>query len=194
MDKNKLTAAAEAIFFAYAEPLEIDKLVTFLETDLKTAENAVKELKNKYNSENSGMTFVETGGKYQIITKKEYAEVVKKALDVRKNTPLSAAAMEVLAIIAYNQPVSRSFVEQIRGVDCTYTIGSLEEKGLIEESHRLDIPGRPIAYKITDLFLRDFGIKSLDELPPTPKQEEENSQLELNISEEIEVSEPEPVL
>ena len=107
-----------------------------------------------------------------MVSVKQFAPQVRKAMDLRRNIPLSQAAMEVLAVIAYNQPVTKSFVEQVRGVDCSGVIGSLTTKGLIEEKGRLELPGRPLLYGTTDHFLRCFSIRSLDELPPIPKDED----------------------
>ena len=103
---------------------------------------------------------------WQLATKTAYAPDIKDIMDTRRNTPLSPAALEVLAIIAYNQPVSRSFIEQVRGVDSSSTVQTLVQKGLIEEAGRLDLPGRPVSFRTTDVFLRTFGIASLAELPP----------------------------
>ena len=119
-----------------------------------------------------GITIIRLNNSYQMVSVKKYAPQVRKAMDLRRNIPLSQAAMEVLAVIAYNQPVTKSFVEQVRGVDCSGVIGSLTTKGLIEEKGRLELPGRPLLYGTTDHFLRCFSIRSLDELPPIPKDED----------------------
>ena len=110
--------------------------------------------------------------------KKQYGESIRKVMDIKKNAPLSQAALEVLAVIAYNQPVTKAFVEQVRGVDCSGVIGSLTTKNLIEEKGRLELPGRPLLYGTTENFLKCFQISSLDELPELPKQEskEENAE------------------
>ncbi len=102
--------------------------------------------------------------------KKEYESYIKRALEIKRNTPLSQAAMETLAIIAYNEPVTKSFVEQVRGVDSSQTVNNLVEKGLVEEAGRLDVPGRPITYQTTANFLRSFQLSSLQELPPLPDE------------------------
>ena len=115
-------------------------------------------------------------GKYQICTREEYGDDVRKLLEIKKNTPLSQAAFEVLAIIAYNKTVTKSFIEQIRGVDCSGSISNLVQKGLIEEKGRLDLPGRPLVYGTTDRFLRCFSLSSLDDLPDLPNHEEENKE------------------
>ena len=128
-------------------------------------------MKDRYEQESSGLLLVELEDSFQLCTKPEYASVVKQTMELRRNTPLSNAAMEVLAIIAYNQPVTRAFVEQVRGVDSSQTVLNLVEKGLVEEAGRLDIPGRPISYRTTQGFLRNFGMKSLEELPPLPDED-----------------------
>ena len=110
---------------------------------------------------------------YQLCTRPVYAGEIRRALELRRNTPLSAAALEVLAIIAYNQPVTRGFVEQVRGVDSSSVVTSLVEKGLVEEAGRLELPGRPISYRTTAAFLRCFGLGSLDDLPDVSGADEE---------------------
>ena len=110
--------------------------------------------------------------KYQLCTREVFSENVRKLMEIRKNAPLSNAAFEVLAIIAYNKTVTRSFIEQVRGVDCSGPVSSLVQKGLIEEKGRLDLPGRPLIYGTTDRFLRCFSLNSLDDLPELPKTKE----------------------
>lgn len=110
---------------------------------------------------------------YQMVTREEYAAVIREALEVKNNTPLSQAALEVLAIIAYNQPVTKSFVEQIRGVDSSSVVNSLVAKGLVQEMGRLEIPGRPISYGTTEHFLRCFGMQSIETLPKIPQPQEQ---------------------
>ena len=109
-----------------------------------------------------------------MVSKKEFAPQIRTVMDLRRNTPLSQAALEVLAVVAYNQPVTKAFVEQVRGVDCSGVIGSLTTKGLVEEKGRLELPGRPLLYGTTENFLRCFNISSLDELPPLPECDEDN--------------------
>lgn len=113
------------------------------------------------------------GSSYQLCTSSLYAGEIRRALELRRNTPLSPAALEVLAIIAYNQPVTRGFVEQVRGVDSSSVVVSLVEKGLVEEAGRMDLPGRPIAYRTTPTFLRCFSLESLEELPDVTGEESE---------------------
>ena len=117
-------------------------------------------------------------GKYQLATRPEYAGVIQAATDWKRQQPLSQAAMEVLAVVAYNQPVTRAFIEQVRGVDCGAVVQGLVQKSLIEEKGRLELPGRPLLYGTTADFLRSFGLNSLEGLPPLPQKEEENAAME----------------
>ena len=129
-------------------------------------ERVLLSLSDDYASQDRGICLLHLEDRWQLATKNEYAAPIKTLMDNRRNTPLSSAALEVLAIIAYNQPVSRSFVEQVRGVDSSSTIQKLVQKGLVEEAGRLDLPGRPVSFRTTDVFLRTFGLKSLLDLPP----------------------------
>ena len=171
MDLNSAKKAMEAVLFAYAEPLATERLADILGVEETLCERLLLSLKDECEAEHRGVQLIRLEGAWQLATKEECGDAVKKALDTRRNTPLTPAALEALAIIAYNQPVSRSFVEQVRGVDSSSTMGGLVEKGLIAESGRLDLPGKPIAYKTTDAFLRTFGIRSLTELPPLHTEE-----------------------
>ena len=125
---------------------------------------------------------------YQLATKEAYAEYIKKAFDIKRRTPLSPAALEVLAVIAYNQPVTKSFIEQVRGVDCSGVVTTLVEKGLVEERGRLELPGRPLLYGTTKNFLRCFSMSDLSELPPLPKNENAENRIaeQLPLEEETE--------
>lgn len=109
--------------------------------------------------------------RWQLATKTEWADCVRRVLDSRRAVPLGPAAMETLTVIAYNQPVSRAFIEQVRGVDSSSSVSGLLEKGLIEEAGRLDLPGRPVSFRTTDTFLRVFGLSSLADLPPVHQPE-----------------------
>lgn len=170
MEINRVKGAIEAILFASGEPVETSKIAQILELEEDITYKLLKALQDKYDDETSGIQLLEIGESFQLCTKACYADMVKQSLELRRNTPLSQAAMEILAIIAYNQPVTKSFIEQIRGVDSSQTVNSLCEKGLVEEAGRLDVPGRPISYKTTSIFLRNFGLKSLEELPPLPDE------------------------
>ncbi|MDE6593676.1 MAG: SMC-Scp complex subunit ScpB [Oscillospiraceae bacterium] len=168
---TKLTdkaAALEAVLFACGDPAEPERLAAAVGVEKGALAQLADSLEEFYAETGSGLTVLKLSGCYQLATRAEYAENVKAAAETRKNTPLSPAAMEVLTIIAYNQPVTKSFVEHIRGVDSSGVVNSLAERGLIEEAGRLDVPGRPIAYRTTANFLRCFGLESLEDLPPLP--------------------------
>ena len=162
----------EAILFAGGEPVSLERIAQVLGVRTPVIENAVSALQEKYNTPHSGVHLLRLGESAQFCTNPAYVQPVRDVLDLKRNTPLSQAAMEVLAVVAYNQPVTKAFVEQVRGVDCSGVIGSLTLKGLIEERGRLELPGRPLLYGTTDAFLRCLNIRSLADLPPLPKNEE----------------------
>lgn len=141
-------------------------------------------LSQKLIKNSNGFELLRLENMYQLATKKEYALYIKKAFDIRRRTPLSPAALEVLAVVAYNQPVTKSFIEQVRGVDCSGVVTTLIEKGLLEERGRLELPGKPLLYGTTKNFLRSFSISDLSELPPLPKNEQENT----DIGEQLELT------
>ncbi len=170
MEDEKLKSAIEAILFACGTPAEITKIAQALEIKDEKAEELLKSLMEDYSSRKSGIKIVRLGKSYQMCTEKEYAEVIRTVLDLRRNSPLSQAALEVLAIIAYNQPVTKAFVEQIRGVDCSGVVSSLVARELIEEKGRLELPGRPLIYGTTENFLRCFNVSNVSELPPLPEK------------------------
>ena len=186
MIASKLQAAVEAILFASGEPVELDKIAEVLQIEPEVCEQVILNLSAKLDERNSGICVLKLDNMYQLSSRTEYAEVIRDVLELRKNTPLSAAAFEVLAVIAYNQPVTKSFVEQIRGVDCSGVISTLCQKKLIEEKGRLDLPGRPLVYGTTPDFLRCFSISSLDELPDLPQKDIETENNNENIVEEQE--------
>ncbi len=162
----------EAMLFAAGDPVEGIKLAEALELDLETVTKMLGYLGAMYDERDSGLMLIKVDNKYQLCTREKYAEEVRRLLEIKKNTPLSNAAFEVLAIVAYNKTVTKSFIEQVRGVDCSGPVSSLVQKGLIEEKGRLDLPGRPLIYGTTDRFLRCFSLNSLDDLPELPKTEE----------------------
>ena len=164
--------AAEAILFASGEPVHISRLCMALDTDRPRAEEALRRLGDHYAFERRGIRLVCMEDSYQLCSAPEYAEVIRKAFEIRKTAKLSQPALEVLAIVAYYQPVTRAQVDQIRGVDSAYTVGLLLDRKLIEECGRLQVPGRPRQYRTTQNSLRSFHIKTLDELPPLPGVEE----------------------
>lgn len=172
MEIKQYQAALEAILFASGEPVPVSRLAQALDLDEETTVRIAEDWVQDMNTRQGGITALRLEDSYQLCSSRDYAAYVRKAMDIRRNTPLSQAAMEVLAIIAYNQPVSRPFVEQVRGVDCSGVMQSLQQKGLIEEKGRMDLPGRPLLYGTTQNFLRCFGITSLEQLPPLPQKQE----------------------
>ena len=169
---DSLISKLEAMLFAAGDPVEASKLAEVLDIDIESVTKMLGHLGALYDERESGLMLIKIDNKYQLCTREKHSEEVRKLLEIKKNTPLSNAAFEVLAIIAYNKTVTRSFVEQVRGVDCSGPISSLVQKGLIEEKGRLDLPGRPLIYGTTDRFLRCFSLNSLDDLPELPKTEE----------------------
>ena len=163
---NETPAALEAVLFACGGPVARERLCEILETDSETLHEAAAVLREKYSDDRkNGIQLITVEDSYQLCTKAFVADYVKKGLEMRKTPPLSKASLEVLAIVAYNQPVTRSFIEMVRGVDSSSIVSSLVEKGLIAERGTLDAPGRPILFGTTEAFLRCFGLERLDDLP-----------------------------
>ncbi|MBR5473512.1 MAG: SMC-Scp complex subunit ScpB [Clostridia bacterium] len=185
MNKQQTIAALEAVLFASGDPISIDRLSQTFEIKPEEVEKYINELEKKYEDSKSGFYVVRLENTYQLITREEFAPYIKKAFDIKRRTPLSPAALEVLAVIAYNQPVTRAFIEQVRGVDCSGVVTTLVEKGLIEERGRLELPGRPLLYGTTKVFLRSFGLNDLGDLPPLPK---DNPTLD-DVGEQLEITE-----
>lgn len=172
-------AKLEAVLFASGEPVPVARLAAALEADVPAVWKLADALEKTLAK--SGVCLLRLDGSLQLSTRPEYADVVRKALDLRRDTPLSSAAMEVLAVVAYRQPVTKSYVEQVRGVDCGGVLSSLAAKGLVGECGRLEVPGRPILYGTTSDFLRCFGLSSLDDLPQTDGQGEAADQLQWSL-------------
>lgn len=170
MSDRNFKCAIEAILFASGDSVSVDRIATALELTKKEAEKLLDELMAEYIAAQRGITIIKLENSYQMVSVKEYAKEIRTVMDLRRNTPLSQAALEVLAVIAYNQPVTKAFVEQVRGVDCSGVIGSLTTKDLIEEKGRLELPGRPLIYGTTENFLRCFSLSSLDDLPEPPEK------------------------
>ena len=175
MSELNIKAAIEAILFASGSSVETKRIAQTLEITEEQAEEHISALIDDYNGANRGITIIKLDDSYQMVSCKEYAPQIRTVMDLRRNTPLSQAALEVLAVVAYNQPVTKAFVEQVRGVDCSGVIGSLTAKGLVEEKGRLELPGRPLLYGTTENFLRCFNINSIEELPPLPETESEEA-------------------
>ena len=164
-------AAVEAILFANGSPVEPDKIAQAIEMKPSQAEKLILELMDDYEKQERGIRIIKLNKSYQMVSAKKFAPEIRKVMDLRRNTPLSQAALEVLAVVAYNQPVTKAFVEQVRGVDCSGVLGSLTTKGLVEEKGRLELPGRPLLYGTTENFLRCFNLESIENLPPLPESD-----------------------
>ncbi len=176
-------AAVEAVLFASGEPIELEKLAAACEIEPETALRLVERLNDRYNEQKSAFTIARLGESFQMMTRPEFSRYIKTALENKRQTPLTPAAMEVLAIVAYNQPVTRGFIDTVRGVDSSGVVKSLTDRGLLEEHGRLkDVPGRPIAYRTTEAFLRCFGFSSLEDMPKIP---DSTGQIDLEEYEEI---------
>ncbi len=167
-DLDYFVVAAEAALFAVGSAIAFDKLAEALETRVEYIPIILEELKKRYKERDTAIEVVIMKDYAELCTKSFYGDIVRKALEIRKNQPLSKAALEVLAVIAYNQPTTRAFVEKVRGVESPSVVATLAEKGLIEECGRLDTPGRPVLYATTPVFLRTFGLASIEELGPAP--------------------------
>ena len=182
MTEKEILNAVEAVLFAVGEPISIDRIADAVGIDTAGALRAVEQLAEHYDVNLSGICLLRMEDRFQLATRPMYTQYVQSALDTRRNLPLSQAAMETLAIVAYNQPVSRSFIDQIRGVDSSSSVANLISKGLIAEAGRLDLPGRPISFKTTDAFLRSFGMNGLSELPPTQEEQIELTEQSATLS------------
>lgn len=158
----------EAIIFASGEPMERIRLIDALGCSPERLDSILSELAAEYEERGSAVQLLCLGSSVQFVTRPEYATAVRNVLDMKKNQPLSAAAFEVLAIVAYNQPVTKAFIEQVRGVDCSGVVNTLCQRNLIEECGRLDLPGRPLLYCTTTDFLKCFCMSTLAELPEIP--------------------------
>ena len=192
MDIKELEAAAEGILFAAGEPVHIDRICLALGTDRPRAEEALRRLTDYYAFERRGIRLLRMEDSWQLCSAPEYGDVIRQAFEMRRPARLSQPALEVLAIIAYYQPATRAYVDQIRGVDSASTVGLLLDRKLIEECGRLQAPGRPRLYRTTQTFLRSFHLTSLEELPPLPGMDAEG-QLSLSGEEsEEDGAPPEP--
>ena len=163
-----LSSALEAILFAAGEPVPLARLSLILDTDESELSIVASELAEKYEREQRGIRLLRLGEKLQMCSAPDYAPFIIKTLEQRKPPMLSQPALETLAIVAYFQPVTRAYIDRVRGVDSSYTVGVLIERGLIEPCGKLDVPGRPSLFRTTDAFLRTMGIRELSELPELP--------------------------
>jgi segregation and condensation protein B len=181
LELKELESTLEGVLFASGEPVTVERLCLGLEVDRPTLDAVAQRLMDKYSYERRGIRMVRLDTSYQLCSAPEYAPIIRKTLEGRKPARLSQPALEVLAIIAYYQPVTRAYVDQVRGVDSAYTVGLLLERGLIEEAGKLAVPGRPTLFRTTRVFLRSFGLSHLDELPPLPDSSQEGSQMTLEL-------------
>ena len=185
MRSEEFIGEIEAIVFASGEIVPAERIIEALDISKELYDEAEKLLLEKYNTQKSGIHLLKIGDGLQFCSNPEYIKSIQRVLNLKKNTPLSPAAMEVLALVAYNEPVTKAYVEQVRGVDCSGVISTLIQRELIEERGRLELPGRPLLYGVTENFLRCFGLESLSFLPTLPENEtdEENIENLENVSE-----------
>ena len=168
IEMKEIESAIEGILFASGEPVHVDRICVALELDRPTAEQVLQKLMDYYSYERRGIRLLHIEDSWQLCSAPDYADYIRKAFEIRKPAKLSQPALEVLTIIAYYQPTTRAFVDQIRGVDSAYTVGLLLDRHLIEECGRLQVPGRPRLYRTTQAFLRAFHLDSLEDLPQLP--------------------------
>ena len=168
LEMKEIEAAIEGILFASGEPVAVDRICLAMDMDRPTVELVLQKLSDYYSYERRGMRLVRMEDSYQLCSAPEYADYIRKAFEIRKPAKLSQPALEVLTIIAYYQPTTRAYVDQIRGVDSSYTVGLLLDRHLIEECGRVQVPGRPRLYRTTQAFLRAFHLNSLEDLPEMP--------------------------
>ena len=190
LDIKEIEAAIEGILFASGEPVSIERICMATELDRPTAEQVLRRLGDYYAYERRGIRLVQMDESYQLCSSPDYADTIRRAFEIRKSAKLSQPALEVLTIIAYYQPTTRAYVDQVRGVDSSYTMSLLLERGMIEECGRLQVPGRPHLYRTTKKFLRDFHLSSLEELPELPGLETEG---QLRLTEDGTIRDPHEV-
>ncbi|MBQ3102671.1 MAG: SMC-Scp complex subunit ScpB [Oscillospiraceae bacterium] len=171
MELREIEAMIEGILFASGEPIHVDRIAIAMDMDRQTVEQVLQRLADHYAYERRGVRLLKMEDSYQLCSAPEYADVIRKAFEIRKPAKLSQPALEVLTIIAYYQPTTRAYIDQIRGVDSSYTVSLLLERKLIEECGRLQVPGRPHLYRTTKNFLRAFHLSSLEDLPEIPGME-----------------------
>lgn len=163
-----ISSAIEAILFAAGDSVPVGRLSLVLDTDESEILRLAGELAARYETEDRGMRILRLDGKLQMCSAPEYAPFITKTLEQRKPPVLSQPALETLAIVAYFQPVTRAYIDRVRGVDSSYTVSVLQERGLIEVCGRLEVPGRPSLFRTTDVFLRTMGVSELSQLPKLP--------------------------
>ena len=189
LELEKIEAAVEAVLFAMGDAVSVDKLAAAIGHDTETTRKLVHQMMDRYNSREGGLEIIELEDSFQLCTRKEYYDTLIKVAKQPKKYVLTDVQLEVLSIVAYKQPVTRQEVEKIRGVTSDHALNRLVEYGLVGEAGRLDAPGRPILFGTTEEFLRNFGVRSTEELPsiqPDLMEEmkseaEEEVQLKLNL-------------
>lgn len=183
MENRDIEGIIEGILFASGEPVAMSRIALCLGVDESVVSDAAITLRDRLIFERRGIRLVLLDKSIQLCSAQEYADIIRLTLETRRQPRLSQQALEVLSIVAYFQPVTKAYVEQVRGVDSAYTVGVLQERGLIETCGRLSVPGRPLLFRTTAAFLRTFGITSLDELPDLPDPESAVSPENLVLSE-----------
>ena len=186
MEVKEIESAIEGILFAAGDPVGVERLCMALDLDRATVDSVCQRLADYYSYERRGVRLLRLENSYQLCSAPEYADYIRRAFESRRPARLSQPALEVLAIIAYYQPTTRAYVDQIRGVDSAYTVGLLLERDLIEECGRLSVPGRPILYRTTRTFLRSFGLSSLEDLPELPSASPEDGQITMEMQANLE--------
>lgn len=182
MEIHDIESIIEGILFASGEPVGISRIAAVLGTDEDSVAKAAASLRDRYIFERRGIRLVFLDKAVQLCSSPEYADYIRLALEKRKQPQLSQQALEVLSIVAYFQPVTKLYIEQIRGVDSAYTLGLLQERNLIEVCGRLSVPGRPLLYKTTPAFLRTFGLTSLEDLPELPEPDSSKKDEDVIVS------------
>lgn len=166
MDEREMMGIIESILFTSGDPVSAKEIGHILELDVRRVRKLMHNMYDCFNFERRGLQIVIVNDSYQLATRPEHSEYIEKYIGQERTQKLSQASLETLAVIAYQQPVTKAEIEAIRGVKCDYIVNTLVNRGFIQEVARKDTPGRPILYGTTDLFLRSFGLSSLDDLPP----------------------------
>lgn len=183
--KPKIKSAIEAMLFVSGEPLPARELIANLEADNKLVLEIINEMIEEYNKDDRGIRLIEINGGYQLVTKEENSDYIQKLLKKNRKHSLSQASIESLAIIAYKQPITRIDIDEIRGVKSESALQRLVERSLIREVGRLEVPGRPILYGTTDEFLRQFGLKTLKELPSLDLYEDKEAEESMELLDQV---------